>query len=487
MFDRGALLGTCHNVRIRKIVTAVVLAATLLGPGVAYADNTADPQDPGSSSPAPAPSEEPTPAPPIDPNPTPTPTPAPSEPGTVTPERPHTDGLGLDDIFPSPEPTPAENGGPAPVPGAWPIPNLSFGTDPKLIAQARARLREVRAELAAAEEALVVAQQAQGEAEKRAEEAEWDALMAQVRAEQAREVLERHASDVYRSGGGVPSLVRIVDGSLDNPAHVLDEQAYLSQATQQRAAEVEAARQIVDEAAEYAVAAETARTAAEQALLTAQATEQDLSRKLERARRELEQVMTLPVGVQTLIGPNGCPTVVPEGTLRGAAAGVDPYELCRKSVRAAATPEAALAIKYLFRALGAPYACDGVGRLEPYRFDCSSLAARAYAEGAGLRTAGPGWSPSTRDMVPWDGVPLSPWYGLVKPEDARPGDLFLYDTGGASYRHVVIMIADGFMIHTNSCGDVAKVEAFWGPGVNGAQFLVARRILPDKARITANS
>lgn len=487
VFDRAAITCTGEEVRAPRILAALLaVTAVLTAPAVATADNSPGPGSPSVTPTTPAPDptptpEEPTPTPsPSEPAPTPNPTPTSPE-----PRPPHTDGQGFNDIFPDVTPEPPSTGG-RPLPGSWPIPDLNFGTDPKLIAAAKARLREVRAELAAAENDLVTAQAAQAQAEQRAKDAEWDALMAEIRAEQAREVLQRHASDVYRSGGGVPSLVRIVDGSLENPANVLDEQAYLSQATLQRAAEVDRARQIVAEAAQYAATAQAARAAADAALEAAVTTEEELTRKLERARRELTQVMTLPAGVQTLIGPNGCPTQVPDGTMRGSAASVDPYDLCRKSVRAAATPEAALAIKYLFRALGAPYACEGVGRTEPYRYDCSSLAARAYAEGAGLATAGPGWSPSTRDMVPWDGVSLSPWYGLVQPQDARPGDLFLYDTGGATYRHVVIMIADGFMIHTNSCGDVAKVEEFWGPGVGGASFLVARRVLPDKAR-TAQS
>ena len=35
-----------------------------------------------------------------------------------------------------------------------------------------------------------------------------------------------------------------------------------------------------------------------------------------------------------------------------------------------------------------------------------------------------------------------------------------------------------WMLHTNSCGDVAKVEPFWGfPSSGSHTFLVARRVL----------
>ena len=87
-------------------------------------------------------------------------------------------------------------------------------------------------------------------------------------------------------------------------------------------------------------------------------------------------------------------------------------------------------------------------------------------------------------MVPWDGVRLDSHYAQVAPRQVRPGDLVLYDTGGATYRHVVMYLGkvgrDGpaYMLHTNRCGDVAKVEPFWGfPTTGSHTFLVARRVL----------
>jgi len=187
---------------------------------------------------------------------------------------------------------------------------------------------------------------------------------------------------------------------------------------------------------------------------------------------------------QVSVDAEGCPTTVPDGTLRDGSSNIGVAELCAKSVAEAATPEAAQAIKWAFQQLGAPYACDGIGRSDPYRYDCSSLVTRAYYEGAGLNTAGPGWAPSTRDLMPWDGVPLADWAGYVSPEEARPGDLLLYrscTSAPCSYQHVVMKLADDYILHTNRCGDVAHVAS--SPGTSESSgFVVARRVLADKAR-----
>ncbi|HET7899882.1 MAG TPA: NlpC/P60 family protein [Candidatus Nanopelagicales bacterium] len=189
---------------------------------------------------------------------------------------------------------------------------------------------------------------------------------------------------------------------------------------------------------------------------------------------------------QVAIGADGCPTVDVPATLRDGSDRIGAAALCRSAVRQAATPQAALALTWAFQHLGAVYACKGVGRMEPWRADCSSFVSRAYHEGAGLGTAGDTWAASTRDMVPWDGVPLDPHYVAVSPSALRPGDLVLYDTcpqGGCTYKHVVMYLGspDGgrttWMLHTNACGDVAKVTAFWGFPTKGHPFLVARRVV----------
>lgn len=110
---------------------------------------------------------------------------------------------------------------------------------------------------------------------------------------------------------------------------------------------------------------------------------------------------------QNQVGPDGCPVEAAPGTLRDGSDSVGVYQLCANSVAKAPSAAAAGAIKFAFRSLGAAYACGGVGRLDADRFDCSSLVARAYHDGGGLPSAGKGWSPSTREMVPWT-APASP-------------------------------------------------------------------------------
>lgn len=187
---------------------------------------------------------------------------------------------------------------------------------------------------------------------------------------------------------------------------------------------------------------------------------------------------------QVEVGPDGCPTSAPDGTLRGGSDQIGVAQLCADSVAQAATPEAAKAVAYAFTQLGAPYACGGVGRLEPYRFDCSSLVTRAYSEGAGLNTASATYAPSTRELMPWGGGTLASWADEVAPENVRPGDLLVYrtcDGDKCSYQHVAMALADGYMLHTNRCGDVAHVTSSWGTGPEH-NFAVARRVNPEKAR-----
>ena len=197
---------------------------------------------------------------------------------------------------------------------------------------------------------------------------------------------------------------------------------------------------------------------------------------------------------QVAVGPDGCPTVNVATTLRDGAELIGAPRLCTSAVKQAATPQAALAITWAFQHLGAAYACGGAGRMLPFRADCSSFVSRAYHEGAGLSTAGDAWAPSTRDMVPWDGVALDPHYAYVPPQALRPGDLVLYNTcpqGGCPYRHVVMYLGtpDGgktfWMVHTNSCGDVAHVSKFLGFPTTGEPFLVARRVIPVPGEVVS--
>ena len=255
-----------------------------------------------------------------------------------------------------------------------------------------------------------------------------------------------------------------------------------------------AATQVVRGAEEAALDLEVARVARSTAVQKLHASidaESAARLVLRRAQRELvnaeAQLARLGlVAPQVEVGPEGCPTTDMPATLRDGAELLGAATLCATAIQEAATPQAALAVTWAFQHLGAAYACGGAGRMLPFRADCSSFVSRAYAEGAGLATAGDTWAPSTRNMVPWDGVTLDPHYAKVSPSALRPGDLALYDTcpqGGCPYKHVVMYLgADEsgaeWMLHTNSCGDVAKVERFWGFPTEGSHtFLVARRVL----------
>lgn len=176
-----------------------------------------------------------------------------------------------------------------------------------------------------------------------------------------------------------------------------------------------------------------------------------------------------------------CPTSVPSGTLWDDSGRIGVSRLCRQAVTEAPTPQARTAIRAAFHMLGAPYACGDVGRVSRFRYDCSSLVSRAYAT-AGIPAAGPTWSSSTRDMVPWDGRRLAPWASYIEPASIKPGDLVLYSTGATLSRHVVMYLGNGYMLHTNYCGGVAHVERFWGFSTTGRhRFLVVRRVVVPPA------
>ena len=382
---------------------------------------------------------------------------------------------------PAATPAPATSG---PQTTATTTPASAAPALPKDPAAAAKLIEELRPRIAAASAAHDKAQVELERANAAVVSAQQHAITAERIAGDARDTLAAWAGYLYRSGGGAGLVTQLLDAVDDDPQAFLratadagvvgDGLAYDLVRAQATLAE---SRQATQQAAEMAALAERGAAEAE----TARATLADL---LARAQT-LVNASQGAAGPQTLITAAGCPKAVPAGTLRDGSETVTAFTLCRDSVKQAATPQAALAIQAAFRMLGAPYACKGVGRMDPFRFDCSSLVSRAYYLGAGLETAGASWAPSTRDMVPWDGVALAGWASYVAPTFVRPGDLVLYDTGGAAYRHVVMYLADGYMLHTNSCGDVAHVSAFTGFGTSpGHAFLVARRVLaPGAVRI----
>lgn len=339
----------------------------------------------------------------------------------------------------------------------------------------------LQAQLAITESELATARAEQ--ARRRAEGHRFAATIARLRTRHHQDILDRFAADLYRNEIGVALLVDVVETGILAPERVGDAAqwtALIGRDRERIVAEVARAR---DQAERLERAAETAQAAAE-------AEEQEAGERRKKADATLastETALRALVGPdfkhQLTVGPDGCPTSAPEGTLRGTAATIDVAVLCARSVALAPTPEAALAVKYAFRALGAAYACDGIGRDLPMRYDCSSLVARAYAEGAGLLTATETWIPTTRNLLPWDGASQAPWARTLEAVDVLPGDLVLYDTAHLASRHVVMVLADGYMLHVAECGDVANVTDAWGQkDGDGYLYLGTRRIDPNLAR-----
>lgn len=288
------------------------------------------------------------------------------------------------------------------------------------------------------------------------------------------------AAEAYKSGGvsmDMQSLVDVVSGK--SPADVAVKNHLLGGVTDNQVADLGEANDELD-------AAQDARDQAMVELAAGNAAMTQLQSELAQAEEAVkvseeflsELVKPAPLsGPQTVVGPEGCPEEAPEGTVRVAHS---VYDLCKESVEQAATPSAALAIIEAFRGLGAPYACGGAGRLEEFRYDCSSFVSRAYWKGAGLAVANENYAPSTRSMMPWDGYGLSSWFSYVSAENTRPGDLVLQRScteEPCTSQHVVMYLARGTQIHTNRCGDVAHIRYFDGFGAEN--YVVSRRVAPQ--------
>lgn len=147
--------------------------------------------------------------------------------------------------------------------------------------------------------------------------------------------------------------------------------------------------------------------------------------------------------------PSDCPpdSAIPPNTFRISGS---PNELCVKSVQQARSPEAGAAIIWTFHHLGIPYGRpDGVcssntTRTGPSHYDCSGFVTSAYKQtGTDL-----GGNPATSGMRAGQMKARK-----IDASQARPGDLYLPTTG-----HVVMILADDTIIHTNKCGDVSHVK-----------------------------
>jgi cell wall-associated NlpC family hydrolase len=151
---------------------------------------------------------------------------------------------------------------------------------------------------------------------------------------------------------------------------------------------------------------------------------------------------------QAAADASGCPTSAPANTLRGGA--TDIATLCAQSVAQARSPQAAAAIKAALNNLGAPY--SEPHRNDPGQFDCSSFVTRMYdIAGVNLAPAGQN-APTASDIA------SAPWAVHIPYSQARPGDLVEPTPG-----HVVMLLADNYLVETSLPGDVSHVTArYWG-------------------------
>lgn len=306
--------------------------------------------------------------------------------------------------------------------------------------------------------------------------------------------LDDAARDLYMAGStGVDAAFQAFSGSPEDVLASIDSVRYVTSAGDSETLDFERA---TAEAARLKDATAVARDWVEAKRDAVESVQESLTivRQQVASDRESLNALIATASASTEVGPDGCATSVPAGTVPD---GVDIQYLCRTAVNDAATPQAQLAVQWALIHLGAPYACEGVGRLNDWVFDCSSYVSRAYAEGAGLDTAGADWAPTTRNMLPWGGASLDAYYEVIEPDDLAPGDLVLYDTctaeekdeGECDYRHVVMYLGEQapgmgpLMAHTNACGEVSRVVPF--TGTDTANFLGARRVVASKKELKA--
>jgi len=306
--------------------------------------------------------------------------------------------------------------------------------------------------------------------------------------------LDDAARDLYMTGStGVDAAFQALSGSPEDVLASIDSVRYVTSAGDSETLDFERA---AAEAARMQDATAVARAWVEAKRAAMESVQESLTTVREQvaADRESLNALIATASAGTEVGPDGCATSVPAGTV---PEGVDIQYLCRTAVNDAATPQAQLAVQWALIHLGAPYACEGVGRLNDWVFDCSSYVSRAYAEGADLDTAGADWAPTTRNMLPWGGASLDAHYEVIEPQDLAPGDLVLYDTctaeekdeGECDYRHVVMYLGEQapgmgpLMAHTNACGDVSRVVPF--TGTDASNFLGARRVVASKKELKA--
>jgi hypothetical protein len=178
-----------------------------------------------------------------------------------------------------------------------------------------------------------------------------------------------------------------------------------------------------------------------------------------------------------VLAPDGCPTSVPQNTMRDGSVNQDIHALCLSAVAKAPTIEAKKALLFLFRNLGVPYS-QSLRQADGW-FDCSSYAMRAY-RAAGIETYQDGFAPNSYLLGPAAGYTSYPWLRDVSRASALPGDILVRIPPDG--HHVMVLLDGGWIIHTGGPeGDPTHISKL----PQDFNKLKVRRVLPDKAPKTA--
>lgn len=161
------------------------------------------------------------------------------------------------------------------------------------------------------------------------------------------------------------------------------------------------------------------------------------------------------VTYQSTVGPNQCPTSAPANTLFGGATNI--YKICSDSIKQAPTAAAARAIIAALGHLGIPYS-ETSARNGPNYYDCSSFVTKMY-ELAGVNIAPPGQNAPTTITIA-----LAGWGVHLPTSAAQPGDLLEYYNLDHDnlIDHVVMKLADGFVVQESGTGILSNVTAQFG-------------------------
>lgn len=359
-----------------------------------------------------------------------------------------------------------------------------FSTPPEIVQSVNA-LPQLRIDIQLAADELA-------DARMRARAVSDEALLASVQLDEARSEIRKFARNAYLTG--TPDSIRIaaesLDGTIGALLHDVALQKYAGSDVALRAvARARTAQHVISGAAiaAYDVGLAEQVLAGRQGLLAL------ASQRLRAfaARVGYPEMMTAALSVDA----EGCATRAPDAANPQQ---VVLAELCRRAIEGV-DEHAAAAIRWAFARLGAPYACQGVGRANPlFQFDCSSFVSRAYHDGVGIPLFQGASIPTTATMLAGSGR-----FAPIDVAELAPGDLVLYDScpalaeeteeqsaqGAEPFeepapcvdRHVGLYLGawqgKEWMAHTNTCGGVANVDHFWGLGDEpGRVFLGVVRV-----------